>query len=381
MITRRVAFVTILIPDYKVWMYRALDACEEFELLVIHGPARPGSVPHDAGRIGLKNEWLVDTRFWSFGRVEITWIPALIWLLRRRPRVLVLQDGVRIVSNIAMHFVSRLIGTRVFYYSHGFNHQGDTSRPRTLARWTERLRRAVLRSADGVLVYSSGGRNYLRARGVNVPITVVGNSIDAGAALARAGSVSRDEIEEYRRALGLEPETRLIVNIGRLVAEKQHDLFIEIIRRLGLDDSRKVHGVIAGDGPLRGQLEVQAENVDVTLMGHLTSLELSRLLACADLVFQPGTVGLAIVEAFCSNTPFAAIDRPDHGPEIELLNDKVNGFLIKNGTAEQITNEVAGILDDSQGLAEVSRTAAALAHTELNGTTIVDRFKSALTEV
>ncbi|GAA0794580.1 glycosyltransferase [Spirilliplanes yamanashiensis] len=104
------------------------------------------------------------------------------------------------------------------------------------------------------------------------------------------------------------PHEVLVVHCGRLSTEKRVDRSVRAVaaaRRAGL----RATLVVAGDGPLRERLTVQAarDAVPVRWLGHVAGRDrLAALLATADVVLAPGpveTFGLAALEALASGTP------------------------------------------------------------------------------
>jgi alpha-1,6-mannosyltransferase len=98
----------------------------------------------------------------------------------------------------------------------------------------------------------------------------------------------------------------LLIHCGRLSREKRVDRSIDALRALragGLDAVL----VVAGDGPLRGQLARRAADLPVQFVGHVSDKgALSALLASADVAISPGpveTFGLAALEALACGTP------------------------------------------------------------------------------
>ena len=105
-----------------------------------------------------------------------------------------------------------------------------------------------------------------------------------------------------------EPGQTLLVHCGRLSVEKKPHRSLAALaglRAAGVDAVL----VVAGDGPLRAQLERAARRRDlpVRFAGFVTDPKhLAILLACADVVIAPGpveTFGLAALEALACGTP------------------------------------------------------------------------------
>ncbi|MEI7655200.1 MAG: glycosyltransferase [Actinomycetes bacterium] len=98
----------------------------------------------------------------------------------------------------------------------------------------------------------------------------------------------------------------LIVMCSRLSKEKKPQISIDALRELvsrGFDG----HLVVAGDGPLRAELQSAAQGLPVTFLGFVADRQqMAELLASADVVLAPGpieTFGLAALESLASGTP------------------------------------------------------------------------------
>jgi alpha-1,6-mannosyltransferase len=104
------------------------------------------------------------------------------------------------------------------------------------------------------------------------------------------------------------PEQVLLAMCVRLSVEKRPGRALDALAALR---ARGTHAVlvIAGDGPLRGQLEQRAhrEDLPVRFLGHVAQKDtLYGLMASADVVIAPGpveTFGLAALEALACGTP------------------------------------------------------------------------------
>lgn len=134
----------------------------------------------------------------------------------------------------------------------------------------------------------------------------------------------------------------LLVMASRLSREKRPDLAVETVRELcrrGL----QVRLVVAGDGPMRGQLEQLAQGLPVEWRGHVSDRrELASLMAEADVVLAPGpveTFGLAALEALACGTP-VVVNR--HSALPEVVGDAgrsaaSSGFVFADAVQELLT--------------------------------------------
>ncbi|GAC69123.1 glycosyltransferase [Gordonia soli] len=132
----------------------------------------------------------------------------------------------------------------------------------------------------------------------------------------------------------VDDETTLITHCGRLSPEKRPDRSIAAVARLH-SARRRVHLVIAGDGPRRPALERAARGLPVTFLGHLPDrTQVATLLATTEISVAPGpheTFCLSALESLASGTPVvgsrssavAGIVDPSCGA---LAEDSTTGF-------------------------------------------------------
>lgn len=192
-----------------------------------------------------------------------------------------------------------LVGTRVPFV---YRSIGDP------AAWVRgRVHRArtgiLMRRAAGVVALWDGAADALcqlyrlpRAR-----VTVIPNARSA----EQFRPPTPDERSSARRDLGIEPGVSVAAVVGSLTNEKRVDLAMEAVAQLDA-----THLVVAGDGPLRTELELQGERLlgpRVRFLGALTDVR--PVYHAADVVVlasrTEGMPGVAI-EAGLSGVPVAA---------------------------------------------------------------------------
>jgi len=118
--------------------------------------------------------------------------------------------------------------------------------------------------------------------------------------------------ERTRARFGLAADRHLLLNVGRLVAQKNQHVLVRALAHLPL-----AHLAIAGDGPDRDALLVLAAELGVGdrlhLLGAVSSADVADLLVAADLFVFPSTwetFGLAAVEAAMCGLAVIASDLP-----------------------------------------------------------------------
>jgi glycosyltransferase involved in cell wall biosynthesis len=177
------------------------------------------------------------------------------------------------------------------------------------------LTRTFANLADAVIVPTGAMAERLRDVGVTVRIEVVPSGID----VKHFGAGRRDEA--VRRNAGATPGDRVVLYVGRLAKEKNVELLIEALARTP-DASLKL--AVAGDGPLRAQLEALAGarglSQRIRFLGNVARADLPALYASADAFAMPSTTetqGLVIAEALAAGSYVVAADAPQSANVLE----------------------------------------------------------------
>lgn len=164
------------------------------------------------------------------------------------------------------------------------------------------------------------------------------NSIDAGAFAQSASN------REYRREFEIASSTPLVAFVGRLTPEKGLQQLLAAANSLP-----EVHFALAGDGPLRPQLELEARR-NVSFVGAIPSADVASLLSQADLFCLPSrSEGFAtsLLEAAACATPAVITDV---GGARELISGKELGYIIDGMDDRLIRQAIAAALTDREEL-------------------------------
>ena len=166
-----------------------------------------------------------------------------------------------------------------------------------------------------------------------------------------------------------------ILFAGRLSFEKRPHVVLLAARVLSLRGV-KAKFMIAGDGPMRRQLEAMADGLDVTFLGRISNRqELATLMASADLAIAPSpfeTFGLSILEILACGTPVIVANA---GAGMEIVNDQCGAIASPDG--ESMADAVETIL--KRDLNEVRKKCAARAADFswlIAGESMIDLFNS-----
>lgn len=164
-----------------------------------------------------------------------------------------------------------------------------------------------------------------------------------------------------RAQLGIGTDTRLLLNVGRLVTEKAQDTLIRAFARI--DPAIPAHLLIAGNGALRHQLSELAASLGiasrVTLLGQRN--DIPALLNAADTFALSSDVEglpMVLVEALACGCPVVSTDAPG---VVEVVGDL--GPIVPRGNVDALTAALTDALHAGTGTptAQAGRRARVLA--------------------
>lgn len=213
------------------------------------------------------------------------------------------------------------------------------------------LTRTFANLADAVIAPTPAMAARLRELGVSARVETVPTGIDleffgAGRRSARA-----------RERIGVRENDRLLLSVCRLAKEKNLDLLIEALALAG-DPSLQL--VIAGEGPLRQELEQRARALGVRgrthFLGVVARADLPGLYAGADAFVMPSTTetqGIVLAEALAAGAIVIAADAPQNR---EVLAGA--GVLVAPSAAE-FARAFESLSPPDPGRAAAARVAAA----------------------
>ncbi|KPK42635.1 MAG: hypothetical protein AMJ78_01815 [Omnitrophica WOR_2 bacterium SM23_29] len=155
-----------------------------------------------------------------------------------------------------------------------------------------------------------------------------------------------------RRELKIGDDVTLVGIIGRLVAVKNHRMFLEAIKCLSthVDNNFNLKYLIIGDGKERPALEEYTKNLgldgDVIFCGWRQDPE--NIYSDIDIIaltsLNEGTP-VSLIEALAAGRSVVATDV---GGVADVVEDGVNGYLVPSGDVEGFSKRLAELIEDSQ---------------------------------
>jgi glycosyltransferase involved in cell wall biosynthesis len=153
--------------------------------------------------------------------------------------------------------------------------------------------------------------------------------------------VSDEEKLSIKKSLGLNHDTLILGNIGRLAKEKDQGSLIKAVKKM-VSKKNKIELIMVGDGPLKKELMELAKELNVLesvkFLGYRN--DIAKLLSIIDVFvlssFTEG-ISLTLLEAMAAGKPIVATKV---GGNPEVVDDGVTGILVPCGFPERIESAV-----------------------------------------
>lgn len=159
--------------------------------------------------------------------------------------------------------------------------------------------------------------------------------------------------EAYRKTLGLSNEDRMLLSVGELNENKNHQI---VIKALGESKRNDIHYFIAGEGNQKDILMELAKqnNVEhnVHLLGHRN--DINKLLHCADVFIHPSIregLPVALMEAMaCGVSCIVSNIRGN----TDLIEDGKGGLLFEAQDSKKLAQYISSLLNDTNKITSFS---------------------------
>lgn len=225
-------------------------------------------------------------------------------------------------------------GARTFLQIHGAEIDGYLAHaPKRAAL------RVLLKPACHLLVLTPYWAERLKTLGLKQPISVLPNPLHE--ALERAARSAT----HTRQALRAAESSKKILVLNRLIPGKGLELALEAFSKL----PPQYRLVVAGEGPLRPTLELQARTLGVSdrvhFPGWVSGTDKDRLFESSTLFCLPtqrDCMSTGMLEAMAHGVPVVGLR---YGPTLDLVPDGQAGVLAHEPTAESVAKAMLSILE------------------------------------
>jgi glycosyltransferase involved in cell wall biosynthesis len=347
----RVVIVERQLLHYRVSVYERLRALldkEGVELQLLIGEGTPEEKKKKDEAV---LDWTIKlpTRYLLGDR--ICWQPFGAYA-RGAELVIVMHEN-KLVYNLWLMTFGR--PRRLAFWGHGRNMQSD--QPDGIK---ERFKRWTVNKVDWWFAYTDSSAALVTYTGFpRARTTVVDNAVDTRKMIQFCNEIDDDGIQRLRAEMGLESGP-VALYVGSLYKDKRLDFLLDAARRIraGVPGFQLL---VVGAGPDQGMIEDAArEHRWIRYLGPLHGRDKANVLALADLMLNPGLVGLGILDSFVSGSPMFTTDCGLHSPEISYMESGQNGVMTDDDVIAY-SGAVIAALNDPAALDKLKQGALATA--------------------
>jgi len=340
---------------YRVGLFEKLQSELEkshIDLSLVHGqPTKNELAKKDTGNI----KWAdaVINKYISIGGRDILWQPFPAHL-NSTDLVIMMQEN-RLLSNYRWLLFRGKNSPKIAYWGHGKNFQ---SRQKSGLR--ERWKHFFINKVDWWFAYTDLTKDILKeSEFPEQRVTVLNNAIDNIGFEADLNSISHDRQAKLRKEINATSQSKIGLFCGSLYPDKRLDILIDsadLIYKANPD----FRLVIIGDGPSRHEIvEAQKTRSWITWTGVRKGVEKAGWFKIADIVLNPGLVGLHVLDSFCAGAPMITTSDALHSPEIAYLKHEHNGLIIEGSDTNQYASEIISLLSNDAMLTKLQQNALA----------------------
>ena len=271
----------------------------------------------------LKSKVIVVRNLWLFKEFYLQLIP--INMIPKKGKVVMTGDFYCITNWILLFFF-KFKKMEVHMWTHGL--YGNESKIKFF------LKKIFYNLSDGLFLYSERAFNLMKSKGYNPnKMLVVYNSLNS--------PITKD----LAKVKLFDNNLPVVFYLGRITYSKKINLLFKSFNEINKQE-KKFNLFVIGDVTdnsinLNSFINRTLASNFLHKNGIYDEIELSSYFNSVDLAVVPGDIGLFLLH--CLNYNLSVVthdDIPLHGPEIELLEDGVNGLFYKSNDQNSLNNTI-----------------------------------------
>jgi len=320
----KVVIIQKALPVYRIDFFEGLKSelnKINIELVLVYGQRdRITAAKKDESNI----DWAIKIKnhyFHLFGK-SLIWQPALKYT--KNADLIIVEQANKLIINYLLIIFKSFRNHKLAFWGHGRNHQDAKD------SFQNKLKNFFLTLPDWWFAYTSGVKEYLiRNKIAENRITIVQNAINTAVIQKEYQEISEKEVEQARSEFDLNSKN-IAIYCGGIYKEKRIDFLLQsaAVIRSNIPDFVLI---VIGSGPESYKIKEATQEKDyIKYVGPKFGKEKLIFFRLSTVFLMPGLVGLAVLDSFATATPMVTTEFPFHSPEIEYLENNVNGIITKN---------------------------------------------------
>lgn len=254
--------------------------------------------------------------------------------------VIVTQEN-KLLDNLLLLTLSRSF--KLAFWGHGANLQSDNPNG-----WRERFKRWTTCRVDWWFAYTGMSVELVKRCGFSgARITNLENAVDTTELLQLKAGITAADTATLRQQHGL-AGAKVGVFVGSLYDDKRLDFLFACALQIR-QQCPTFQLLLIGNGPQRALVEdFCARHAGwCHYLGVQKGRDKMRYLSLADVMLNPGLVGLGILDSFVAGVPMMTTDCGLHSPEVDYLQNGVNGLMTANTEAAYVDAVLCALKDEA----------------------------------
>lgn len=347
---KKVSIVNVQLSPFRIPLFNRLKAelaSRGVDMDYFHGDIWPAERNRNYEcDLGWATQIL--NRFIPIGRGRYAcWQQLPNKLLAQSDLVIITQENM-ILSNYPFIIRRRFARKHLAFWGHGIS-------PRTFSEVSlgERWRRVWLKKADWWFGYTQKSVAALTLAGFpRDRITNTNNAIDNAAFESDLGNVTEAMKDEIRQRCNLEENSIVGLYCGALYVDKRLDLLVEAADLIH-QNNPNFHLIVIGSGSEAEYIKQACSTRPwATNVGPKSGVEKAAYFQLAEIILNPGLIGLVVLDAFCAGLPVVTTGGDTrHSPEVAMLEENLTGFF-PAPTPQAYAQTVIDLLADKERYAK-----------------------------
>lgn len=287
----------------------------------------------------LKNGLQTRNRYFAVFGQELVWqsLPSHI----HYADLIVMSQESRILSNYVVLLRHLFRRDTLAFWGHGRNFQSDHANG-----IREKWKSFILRKVGWWFTYTALSAEVMAQQGVpEERLTILNNSIDSRSFKRDLAGITSVRLAQLRREFRIGIAASVGLYCGSLNDDKRLDGLVQAYDRIQ-DVHTDFHLFVIGAGPnAHFLIDATKTRPGLHYVGEKRGIEKAEFFRLAQIILNPGLVGLSIVDAFSAGLPLVTMVGSRHSPEIAYLQNGVNG-VISDDTVEAFAASANRLLDD-----------------------------------
>jgi glycosyltransferase involved in cell wall biosynthesis len=336
---KKVVYIIKFIPNYRISFFENLKKKlekEGYELVLVYG--------NTFGEEVLKNitshfSWGHFERVKSFKIGKFNFIWQNVFPHVKGADLVITEQASSILYNHLLIFLKSFFKYRIALMGHGLTLKSEAKGLKN------RFKIWYTKKADFFMAYTPEVKDTLVNRGYpESRIFVFNNSID-----------TENLKNYYVRLKGrYKEEPNSVIFIGSMYKLKKIDFLIDSIQLIKKEiPDLKIYFI--GEGPESDRVRSFCDNNSWAFFhSRLYDEDKLEYFVKSKLILMPGTVGLAVLDSFATETPLVTTQHAFHSPEFEYIENGVNGIIVTQDV-QVYADTVVDLLRDTTKLNKLKR--------------------------